>query len=764
MSDLSSRSQAVLDMPAATPGGARHAVRRSWRSVSRQDIIGVLAAAIGGMATAVFSLQLWHFHLHIPLVWGSDGIFNLMLFKSVMHGGWIFTIHSIGAPRGTQFYDFPLGTDSLHMLVMKLIGLGTSDPVKAMNIVFLLTFPGNAVAGYVVFRWLRISVPVSVVCGILFTAVPDHLLEGAAHIFTSEYVGVPIGAWLILSVLDGSSWSGIEARRGLRAWRTWLPRRPVLIFVLCVVMGTIGIYNAAFTVIMIVIAGVAMAASQRNARALIPAAMVTVLIGATVLVAIAPSIVYEHQHGANPAVAQRIPEEAEIYSLNLTALLFPVTGDRIGPLNSLATRHATAPYPDAGGSIGLVGAIGFAWLICVGFAAIIGFGRAGPWLQRHRQLAFAALVAFMCGTFGGVSTLIAYLVTPEIRVWGRIGLFIAFFALAAVGLGLDALRHWRPVVRRSWLWGLALAGILVFGVFEQSTTAGIPRYAANTASYDNDQNFVDTIQTLVPHGAAIYELPYVPFPENPPVVHMTDYDEGRGDVLTTTGLRWSYGAMKGRPADWASQATSTPVPTLVDELVAGGFSGIWLDRYGYTDNGAEMVGELQAAIGAAPISSENGRFVFFNLRPVAARLRAQESAGVRAGLRAALLNPLDVTWDNGFYGPENDGSRWALSRAPATVVNRDRIPRNSVIYADVQTLAHKRSRLTVTAPGGVTRTFTISQKPRVIKLTFNAPPGQSTVVFSSTAPTKFAPGDPRPLAVHYGTPVIAPAAVGAVLP
>ncbi len=717
---------------------------------------------------AIFSLQLWHLHLHIPLTYSVDGIAEEMIVKSVLHGGWIFTNHSLGAPLGTEFFDFPSSTDNLHWLLVKLIGLGTGEPAQAMNVFFLLTFPANALAGYVVFRWLRISVPVSIVCAILFTEAPFHLIQGEAHLFTSEYVAVPIGAWLILSVLDGSSWSGIQPRWELGAWRTWLPRRPLLIVVLCVLIGTTGLYNSAFTVVMILIAGLAAAASNRTGRPLIPAAIVAVLIGATIVIDLAPSIVYQHKHGVDAAVAHRAPQDSETYSLDLARLLFPVPGDRIGRFNSLGTRNdiqTPVPHDDEawGEALGLVAAIGFVWLIFVGFAAIIGFGRASPWLQRHRQLSFAALTAFLCGTFGGVSTLIAYTVTPEVRVWLRISVFISFFSLAAVGLGLDALRRWLDA-RRWWLWAPALVAVLVFGVYEQSTRYGIPPYAANAASWGNDAAFVDRIQALVPHGAAIYELPYVPYPENGPVVRMGDYDEARGDVLTTTGLRWSYGAMKGRPSDWASQATSTPARALVAQLVAAGFSGIWLDRYGYADNGAQMAGELQSAIGAPPLTSDNGRFMFFDLRRVAARLRAQYPVGVRAGLRAALLNPLEISWAAGFYGPENDGSRWALSSARATVTNRANVPRRAVIYANVQTLAHHSAHLTVTAPRGVTKTFVIGPQPHVIKLTFTAPPGTSTVTFASNAPANLTPGDPRQLAVHYGTPVIARAALSTVLP
>ena len=86
----------------------------------------------------------------------------------------------------------------------------------------------------------------------------------------------------------------------------------------------------------------------------------------------------------------------------------------------------------------------------------------------------------------------------------------------------------------------------------------------------------------------IYQLPYVAYPENGPTFEMLDYDQMRGDVHTTTGLRWSYGAIKGRPQDWAASTDGLPARTVVDGLVAAGFSGIWIDRFGYADLGAAV--------------------------------------------------------------------------------------------------------------------------------------------------------------------------------
>ena len=137
----------------------------------------------------------------------------------------------------------------------------------------------------------------------------------------------------------------------------------------------------------------------------------------------------------------------------------------------------------------------------------------------------------------------------------------------------------------------------------------------------------------------------------------------RVDIHTTTGIAWSYGAMKGRPQDWASQAQNLPLPTLLDGVVAAGFSGIYIDRYGYADNADSLTKQIHAITGLSPIVSRDQRLEFFNLAPFIARLRARTPSIGLERLGHAILHPPEVVFGDGFYANEN-GSRWAQGTPP----------------------------------------------------------------------------------------------------
>ena len=75
-------------------------------------------------------------------------------------------------------------------------------------------------------------------------------------------------------------------------------------------------------------------------------------------------------------------------------------------------------------------------------------------------------------------------------------------------------------------------------------------------------------------------------------------------------------------------------------LLGLGFEGLWVDTYGYTDDGAEIA-QIREAVGVEPLVSEDGRFLFFDLRPYRERLGMTDEQ-LRAETRRLLhVDPPD---------------------------------------------------------------------------------------------------------------------------
>ena len=78
----------------------------------------------------------------------------------------------------------------------------------------------------------------------------------------------------------------------------------------------------------------------------------------------------------------------------------------------------------------------------------------------------------------------------------------------------------------------------------------------------------------------IFQMPYVPFPESPPVNKMVDYEHFKA-YLHSKPLRWSYGAIEEGENDlWQRAVTAKPAEEFVGEISRAGFTGIHTNRDG----------------------------------------------------------------------------------------------------------------------------------------------------------------------------------------
>ena len=183
-------------------------------------------------------------------------------------------------------------------------------------------------------------------------------------------------------------------------------------------------------------------------------------------------------------------------------------------------------------------------------------------------------------------------------------IFIAFFSLAALALLLGYAwgrlqGRWR--VPRAVGLG-ALVALVVLAFLDQAPPSLVPNYAAAIPAYKNEAAFVRAIEQRTGPGASVFQVPWVRFPDQPPFLGVQDYEPLRG-YIHSDSLRWSYGAMKGRPADWsAALADATPDEIALQAAVAG-FAGIWVDRNGYADKEAAMEGTLERLTTTEPIVS-----------------------------------------------------------------------------------------------------------------------------------------------------------------
>jgi hypothetical protein len=728
-----------------------------WTGRLGPDLLGALAAALLATSIAVIALHVWQANLRVPLYMtsGGDFTFGLAAIKSILEHGWYLTNSGVGAPLGQHLYDYPVFSgDSLYLLMIKVIGIPFSNPAAVENLFYLLCFPLIAMSAYAGLRVLGISIGASIVCAVLFTLLHYHFYNGEGHLFQGSYFTVPLGCCLFIAAISGKALFGRRAKeRGVRSYLTW---RTGAVVLACVIMGCSDNYYAIFTAALVLAAAALRFLASRSLRALASGTLVAALVLATVALNGLPTLIYTSQHGGDPAVGHRLPMESDMYALSLADLVLPIAGDRIEALSQLTEEYqATATAPVGEGHTATLGLIGTLGLLGLAIAFVMRALRADRLRVADPRYAYAALgagLAFLIGTVGGVGTIFAYVVSPQLRAWNRISVFIAFFALMGVGLMLDALgrRIGSDTPRRRWGFAVCLAAVLAIGVLDQTGPSMAPPYKAEAAEYFTDARFVDAIQHQLPAGASVFQLPYVPFPENPPVNRMEDYSELIGYVHSTS-LRWSYGQLKGLPSDWESVVVNQPLALMLAEVSAAGFKGIYVDTFGYTDGGAALSSALSSELGVKPLVSADGRLLFFNMALYNQRLRQHYSGAQLTQLAASALYPLQMNFGAGFYGLEAQGENtwhWALQSSSLDLFNPSKIARAVNFTATAATGLAKRSSLVVTYPGNVSVHTTVNSHGTTLSAHLTLAPGHNLVHFLTNAPLAQYPPDTRLLALQ----------------
>jgi phosphoglycerol transferase len=548
-----------------------------------------LTAALS-LLGGVVVLRWWEGDINVPLEYFGDVNLQHLLVRTVVDQTWYYENPSLGAPDQLELYDYPvLSGDTLNVVLLAVLGLFGAGSAAAMNLLYLFSFPLVGLTAFLALRRLGADGWPALVCAVLYALLPYHFIRGEGHLFLSTYYAVPVGAYLALAVLSGE-----RLRLGVAVG-------------LAVLVGTASgsFYYAAFTLLLVVVAAVLRFVGRRERSALVAGGVVAAALLAVSFVQLTPTLLYRAVNGSNDEVAQRYTFESEVYSLKLTQLVLPIDNHRIDALARLKRRY-TEKFPpiDANAAgLGIVGTAGLVWLFAVVAGALVGRRPA----ERYTALAVLALVAFLVATAGGFGTLIG-VVFAEIRAWNRLSVFIAFFALAAVALGLTSVgRRLRPLA-----FAAVLAGVLVVGVADQTSPAFVRPHGMLAELWQTDAAFFGALESRLPAGSMVVNLPYEPFPE-PPAGRQAVYEPVKA-YLHTGDLRWSYGAMRGRPEDWGAEHATKPAAELVPAAREAGFAAILVDRLGYSDDGAAAEADLRNVLGTEPERSPNGRWLFWPLR------------------------------------------------------------------------------------------------------------------------------------------------------
>lgn len=666
------------------PGPTQEASERRWREGLRLDVLWLTITLVVTTLALIVVLQLWRADPHVPMSVGIDHEFTLMEIKNVLREGWVNHTQHLGSPFGQELYDYPVvAGDVLHLLLIKGLGLLTNDPAVVLNCFYGLSFLMVSGAAFVAFRLLKVSPVVASATAVLYSFLPYHFLRGVYYgqLALATYYAIPLVCALVIRQLGDEPL--LELRRGRRTSRVEarLTRsRALLALTICVVGALTGVYYAVFAMILLGFAGVARGLTMRSLRPLLSSLVLAAVTAATLLIVLIPNLTYAQRNGSNPEAGRRVATESEIYGLKVVNLVLPTPGHRISALDLQFGEKSVLPG-EGTETLGFVGAAGFIGLLLIACRRLLGRSSAS---STADSMATLVLFVVLLGTVAGFSAVLASLGFVQIRAWSRLSVVVGFLALGAVALALDHLTARAKASRRgATRLGLSLL-VLVVGVADQTTSSFVPRYEEVSRNWRSDQSFFRAVDGK--YGEAdVFQLPIMPFPESSPVGKLWGWAHFRG-YFHSERLRWSFGGMRGRETDWQDQLLPLPGAEAVSRVALAGFEALYIDRYGYSDNGVALERPLEPLLDQ-PLVSSDGRLAVYDLRPVRRELEANLGAVEVKNLGERALHPMKLRWSSDF-GPEIRTEalsiRPAESHAEVDVVNGGSTPQRAVFDFELE--------------------------------------------------------------------------------
>ena len=451
--------------------------------------------------------------------------------------------------------------------------------------------------------------------------------------------------------------------------------------------------------------------------------------------------------GRDPgSLLQRNYASTEIFGLRFIDLFIPPPTHR---------WRAAAALGDGYGSVSIFkgsGELFSAYLGLVGIAglAVVTGASLRQMLQRRFGLrpAYLPLICwiFLYSATGGINGIFALTATPLFRGTNR-------YSIAILALVLLAFASWATRISRrsprSTVVGIALLAVGV-GIWDQCPPRHLDKKAHVRTKIESDRQLGVALESSLPAGSEVFQLPAVPFLEQPVIHQMVDYELCRPYLFTHT-MRFSYGVLRGKLNRWEQNISRLPASEMRSALESAGFAALYLQRKAFPDGGESLCRQLEAT-GLVPLFAA-GDHVVYRLQPAAhAAAPTPDDPRMFASWDDQDIVRNDqpaVLFDRGWFQLEQSQAhawRWACARATMVLYNPS--PRTITVDLNCTLTALGNTQLVLMIAGKEKWRGRVSPRDSTppLSLQLELQPGVTRLVWTSSEPARSpSVGDPRKL-------------------
>lgn len=645
-----------------------------------------------------------------PLVYSHDGIESLKLIRHIVeyNNHWVVN-NELGYPFGSNLYvDFPTA-DQFSIQLIKVLSIFTKNHFLIYSLFIFSSYLLCSLSSFWVLRKLKIKTHWAILASLTFSFLPYHQIRTTVgHIFLTQYFTIPLVVYLCFQLLQNKL--NLSSRKSL-----------VQTIIFLVLIGSSGTaYYAFFAIILFLLSGLVKFLFDKNTKALGQAVILSLTAAVIVFINLLPSFQYQLQEGKNFALI-RDPQRVEEFSLRINRMLVPLPNGKAKFFQNILEPYYNNVQHEQYQWIGLVSALGLMLL----FIEVIR--------RKRRDLVYKVatvnLLTIIFASVGGIAFPFSFFVSPVIRSYGRVSIFMSFMSLWAFFFVLQKFIMKIEKSQRRHL-TLALAILIIFvGLFEQiSSFDPHTHFWKIKSAFDTDQEFIQRIENTLPANSKVLELPIIEYPEAKGQCELDSYDLLM-PYLHSDKLSWSFGQVRGRGGEyWFSWLNQLSARQISQAAALAGFDAIYLDGRACIDLW-HWQGNIALETNGKLIENEDKKILLVDMREYASNFENNDD----------VFQPITWSFDDNFFERKQTalGTKGRINKQTTIeFYNPSNIEKEMKLIFKIALIEEPSLKITIQS-NSTNEQFLLTNKNRVLESVFLIPRGQSVIQIESLPGQEF---------------------------
>lgn len=554
--------------------------------------------------------RLWEKDFHVPIVYnGGDGVGGLVTIQKAIQNEKFWKFEFWSAPYGENVYSQEY---FFQYLVVKMLTSFSEDVGVISNAFWIITYILTSITSFFFFKKMKVQSGAIIVGSLLYNFLPYHYLR-LNHFWLMGCYIIPIAGCILLDLLDYDSAENSEKKDQIRNF--------CKTFLLGIFVGLNGFYYAVFSIMILTIgAFLAMLYKKKYGSIKLYISSVVGIVLPLFSLYIIPLALWGGNEWSSVASGRDI-SQINVYGLNLALLFLPIPGHRIKLLSDFTTycyRQMNICTENFTQSLGLIMSLGLVISVLFCFRAQC----KESWQEKIKEFGIINVIVLIIATVGGIDNFIAIFISPSVRCYNRLSVFIALFSVGTVVLLLENIII-KKLGKRKYLSIIICLLVTVIGILD-ITSEKFRQYEIYDISTKEFTQDYDTVKTDYYNDIAFFNEVYDKLddekmlfiaPVNAGTVNAINQFNKLKIYVANPNIRTSYDHIDGPYSLWWKSIAKENIESQIKVMSIMGFSGIVIDKNGFDSISEydEYIQSLRPYVRSDSIVTREGEnLVFFS--------------------------------------------------------------------------------------------------------------------------------------------------------